>query len=295
MKPGSRGEIERAIARATGLPFKIERCSSVGGGCINAAFTLEGNGGRYFVKTNEAACAEMFAAEAAGPEELERSGSVRVPHVICHGSDSEAAWIAIEYIDMRRRTAASDRLLGQQLARMHRCTSDRFGWHRDNTIGSTPQSNARTAEWPAFWRDERLGRQLEIARGRGYGGRLQSNGERLSARMSEFFSTYAPQPSLLHGDLWSGNAASDPADRPVIFDPAVYYGDREADIAMAELFGGYAASFYDAYRAAYPLDRGYAVRKDLYNLYHVLNHLNLFGAGYLEQAERLIARLLSET
>jgi len=124
---------------------------------------------------------------------------------------------------------------------------------------------------------------------------LQSNGERLRARMSGFFSTYAPQPSLLHGDLWSGNAASDAADRPVIFDPAVYYGDREADIAMTELFGGYSASFYDAYRAAYPLDRGYAVRKDLYNLYHVLNHLNLFGAGYLEQAERLIARLLSGT
>jgi fructosamine-3-kinase len=183
--------------------------------------------------------------------------------------------------------------LGRNLARMHRVTGSRFGWHRDNTIGATPQVNTASEDWIAFWREQRLGFQLNLAAAKGHGGRLIANGMRLMERLPAFFPGGRPQPSLLHGDLWSGNAARTAEGEPVIFDPAVYYGDREADLAMTELFGGFPRPFYEAYAAEYPLDPGYAARKPLYNLYHVLNHLNLFGGGYGAQALRLMEQLLA--
>jgi len=172
----------------------------------------------------------------------------------------------------------------------------RFGFAHDNYIGTTPQPNgwpneSRTS-WIDFWRERRLGFQLRLAAQNGYGGQLQTLGEKLLDALPAFFAGYTPQPSLLHGDLWSGNHAFLEDGTPVIFDPAPYYGDRECDLAMTELFGGYPADFYTAYHAAYPLDSGYAVRKDLYNLYHVLNHANLFGEGYARQAEQMMQRLL---
>jgi protein-ribulosamine 3-kinase len=287
-------EIERAVA-ASSPGFRIEQRTSVGGGCINPAWCIVGRGGRYFVKTNDAARAAMFEAEAAGLTELGRARAVRVPQPICYGADAEATWLVLEHIDLHSRNGESDAVLGAQLAQLHRCTGNRYGWFRDNTIGSTPQHNEQADDWPAFWREKRLGVQLALARGNGHTAKLQAEGERLLDALPQFFTTYRPAPSLLHGDLWAGNAAADEHGRPVIFDPAVYYGDREADIAMTELFDGYSLSFYAAYRDAYPLDAGYAVRKDLYNLYHVLNHLNLFGRGYLRQAEAMIGRLLSQT
>ena len=145
-----------------------------------------------------------------------------------------------------------------------------------------------------FYRRERLGFQLALAAQHGYRGQLQALGEQLLALLPAFFSTYRPVASLLHGDLWGGNHAATADGEPVIFDPAVYYGDREADLAMTELFGGFGEGFYRAYRVAWPLDPGYPVRKHLYNLYHVLNHLNLFGGGYATQAERLMRGLLAE-
>ena len=185
--------------------------------------------------------------------------------------------------------------LGRGLAFMHRFHAAHFGWHRDNTIGATPQINTPAADWIGFWRKQRLGFQLALARENGYRGRLLAQGERLLGQLPVFFSGHEPRPSLLHGDLWSGNAAFMRDGTPVMFDPAVYYGDREADIAMTELFGGFSADFYRAYDEAYPREPGYATRKQLYNLYHVLNHLNLFGGGYHAQAERMIEQLLSET
>ena len=164
----------------------------------------------------------------------------------------------------------------------------------ENTIGSTPQHNNRHDDWVEFWRQERLGRQLQFAAGNGYGGVLQSQGEKLLERFQGFFQDYQPQASLLHGDLWGGNAAADGRGNPVMFDPACYFGDRETDIAMTELFGGFGAEFYAAYQAEYPLDAGYKVRKTLYNLYHILNHLNLFGRAYLAQANNMIEGLLAE-
>lgn len=185
-------------------------------------------------------------------------------------------------------------VLGHQLAALHRQPRPYFGWHRDNAIGSTPQLNGRHDDWIEFWRERRLGFQLDLAGRNGHCGSLQRQGEQLRARLAGLFEGYRPTPALLHGDLWSGNAASIADGQPVIFDPAVYYGDREADLAMTELFGGFPERFYAAYREALPLEAGYASRRTLYNLYHALNHLNLFGSGYRAQAEGMIAQLLAE-
>jgi fructosamine-3-kinase len=286
-------DIASAIAEATSKPFTIERRASLGGGCINSAFRIEGSGGRYFVKINTADKEEMFAAEAAGLAEIARTGTIRVPQPVCHGAGGGSSWLVLEFIPLAPAPHGGMRALGEQFAALHRTHAGRFGWHRDNTIGDTPQRNAWSDNWVAFWREHRLGYQLRLAARNGYAGRLQRDGERLMETLPAFFGSYLPQPALLHGDLWSGNAAFSDNGEPVIFDPAVYYGDREADLAMTELFGGFSADFYAAYRDAFPLDADYAVRKDLYNLYHVLNHLNLFGGGYLAQAEHLIASLLS--
>jgi fructosamine-3-kinase len=264
----------------------------VGGGCINAAYVLEAGQRRFFVKVNGAKELAMFEAEAEGLTALGASDSIRVPQPLCYGVAGTDAYLVMEYLALGGRGKAEH--LGEALAAMHRSQQTRFGWHRDNTIGSTPQINDWSADWPGFWRDRRLGAQLTLAAGNGAGTGLLRKGERLQQNLAAFFSDYQPLASLLHGDLWSGNYAFDDSGRPVIFDPAVYYGDRETDLAMTELFGGFPSGFYAAYEAAWPLDVGYSVRKTLYNLYHILNHFNLFGGGYLAQAEGMMDRLLSE-
>ena len=285
-------EIGAQIGAVSGRTLTPDRVTALHGGCINSAYRIEGGGAGYFVKLNSADKAEMFAAEAAGLQEIARSNTVRVPRPICHGANDAASWLVLEYIALGRGGGMRD--LGHGLAAMHRVTDNVFGWRRDNTIGATAQINTPGDDWPEFWREHRLGYQLRLAEAKRYLGSLQKNGARLLDKIPAFFSGYRPLPALLHGDLWSGNVGSDDAGKPVIFDPAVYYGDREADVAMTELFGGISSDFYAAYREAYPLDAGYAVRKHLYNLYHMLNHLNLFGGGYLAQAERMIERLLAE-
>lgn len=284
--------IAAAIEQATGTPFTLRSERAVGGGCINSARIIEGSDGRrYFVKTNRASRLTMFEAEAAGLEAIQATGTVRVPRPICSGSSGDEAWLVLEYLEMGGRGSAAE--LGRRLAAMHRHTWDRYGWHRDNTIGSTPQINTPCSDWAEFLRVHRLGYQFALAARQGAPRRLLERGERLLAGLEGFFVGYRPAPSLLHGDLWGGNYGYSRGE-PVIFDPAVYYGDREADLAMTELFGGFPSDFYAAYREAWPLDAGYRVRKDLYNLYHVLNHFNLFGGGYLAQAERMTGSLLAE-
>ena len=185
-------------------------------------------------------------------------------------------------------------LFGQQLAKMHQHTQKQFGWHRNNTIGSTPQINNLEDSWIEFWRKHRLGFQIELALKNGAHKKLGEKGERLMADFPALFNNYNPEPSILHGDLWSGNWGSDERGNPVIYDPAVYFGDHEADLAMMELFGSPGASFFAAYREVYPIDDGYPVRRTLYNLYHILNHFNLFRGGYAAQAESMIDRILAE-
>ncbi|MCQ8105559.1 fructosamine kinase family protein [Methylomonas sp. SURF-2] len=282
------------LQKTTGQALRNPRVSGVGGGDINAAYRLQSEDADWFVKTNRASLATMFAAEAAGLQELTAFNEVRVPKVIDHGQCGGQAYLVLEYLELTGLRGNSAALFGEKLARLHTHSQPFFGWHIDNTIGSTPQSNAQQADWIDFWQKQRLGKQLQIAENNGFGGKLQSKGEKLLAKIPAFFSAYRPHPSLLHGDLWGGNAAADQHGNPVMFDPACYYGDREADIAMTELFGGFGGDFYAAYQAEYPLDAGYPSRKTLYNLYHILNHLNLFGSGYQRQAENMMDRLLAE-
>ena len=286
-------DVERSIREASGAPFVIESHAGIGGGCINESYVIRGHGRAFFVKLNAPARADMFAAEAEGLAEIARSHTVRVPRPVCHGANAQASWLVLEHLELRSGDDRSMAQLGRNLARMHRVTNARYGWHRDNTIGATPQVNTRSGDWIAFWHERRLGYQLKLAGYRGHSGRLVADGERLLGALPSFFHGYTPPPSLLHGDLWSGNVALEAGGDPVIYDPAAYYGDREADLAMTELFGGFPASFYEAYGAEYPLDAGYETRKHLYNLYHVLNHLNLFGGGYGARAERMIEQLLA--
>ena len=285
--------ITRHISQVTGIDFDDVRQRSVGGGCINTAYVLSDGAYQFFVKTNRATLLDMFAAEYAGLEEIAQTHTIKVPQPVCFGADGSLAYIVMEYLPLGSGGQESVQTLGENLAAMHRVTAGNFGWFRDNTIGSTPQLNQSSGDWIAFWRDRRLGFQLDLAAKNGYRGRLQQKGELLLTKLEAFFAE-PPRASLLHGDLWSGNYAIDQSGEPVIFDPAVYYGDRETDLAMTELFGGFPPGFYAAYNNVYALDQGYAVRKTLYNLYHILNHLNLFGGGYGGQAERMIENLLSE-
>ncbi len=286
--------VQQAIVEATAEDFVLRQAVSTGGGCINSTYRLEGNGRAYFVKLNRKELLPMFEAEAMGLHEIAETGTVRAPMPICFGVAGDNSYLVMENLSLRSGVGDCNRLLGQRLAAMHRISKPYYGWHIDNTIGSTPQINARGDGWVEFWAEKRLGFQLQLAKNQGYGGRLQSQGEKLRERLVEFFTDYKPKPSLLHGDLWGGNYSADETGQPVIYDPACYYGDREADIAMTELFGGFGKDFYAAYGESFPLEHGYSVRKNLYNLYHILNHLNLFGGGYLAQAESMLARLLAE-
>lgn len=285
--------ISKEISTATGEAFHAETGRHVDGGCINTAYLIENGARRFLVKTNQASNLAMFEAEAEGLSEISATRTIRAPVPICTGMALDKAFLALEFIDLHSHEKNSDERLGRQLADMHMITSARHGWHRDNTIGATPQINTPTDNWLEFWRDRRLAPQLALAASNGHNDRLQHQAEHLMTRLDEFLAGHNPPPSLLHGDLWSGNRAYSDKGEPIVFDPAVYYGDRETDLAMTELFGGFSATFYAAYHEAYPLDSGYQVRKTLYNLYHVLNHLNLFGGGYSEQAERMIKELLS--
>lgn len=285
--------ISRQISDTTGEPFTPRDRRSVGGGCINAAWRLADDNGAYFIKLNLAGLEDMFAAEAAALREIQATGTLRVPAPLCVGANAESAWLVLEFMELKGRGGDAG-ALGAQLAAMHAVSQEAFGWHCDNTIGTTPQRNEWAADWLAFWAERRLAEQLQFAAGNGYRGSLQTGGERLLEHLPRFFSDYQPIPSLLHGDLWCGNVAYDAEGGAVVFDPASYYGDREADLAMTELFGGFPGAFYQGYEAVWPLDPGYRVRKRLYNLYHVLNHLNLFGGAYRSQAESLVGELLSE-
>ena len=282
------------IEQTTGTQFTMDRYSVIGGGCINRAVLLEGAGQRYFLKLNQSALVKMFEAEAEGLQAIQATQTLRVPTPICWGAQSDKAYLVLEYIEMGSPGVQCFVQLGSNLAALHQATTSQFGWHLDNTIGSTPQINTYTNEWVEFLREYRLRYQLQLAAGNHLSSSTIVAGENLLTRLDDMFGSYIPAPSLLHGDLWGGNFSADKNGSPVVFDPATYFGDREADLAMTELFGGFDRAFYASYENAWALDEGYRVRKMLYNLYHVLNHFNLFGGGYGAQAQNMIDKLLAE-
>lgn len=282
------------IQQATGQSLLFIKVDALHGGDINSAYHLRCVEQSFFVKLNHASLLSMFEVEALGLQEMAQTNTLRIPEPIASGIVGSNAFLVLEYIELSSLRPASQQALGQQLAKLHQKKQAYFGWHHDNYIGSNLQKNTRNHNWVSFWQEKRINAQLKLAAENGFRGKIQQQGEQLIQLIPEFFRTYQPQASLLHGDLWAGNAAAGAQGQAVIYDPACYYGDREADIAMTELFGGYGAAFYAAYNEVWKLDSGYSTRKKLYNLYHILNHLNLFGSGYLHQSEGMMQQLMTE-
>lgn len=280
------------LLRDTGIEAQPTKATTVGGGSISQAYRVPSSRGPLFVKLNQAIDVAMFEAEADGLRALQDGGAVGVPAVYCVGSVEDTAYLFLQWLDLGAKSPAAERALGRGLARQHRISSEHFGWRRDNTIGSTRQPNDPDDDWITFLRDRRLGFQLSLAAENGLPRANQEAGAALLGGLERFFGDEAPAPSLLHGDLWSGNWGATTSDVPYVFDPAVYFGDREADLAMTRLFGGFTRAFYDAYMAEWPLRSGWETRVDLYNLYHLLNHFNLFGSQYLPQVSRVLGLLV---
>jgi fructosamine-3-kinase len=275
--------IEQAL-REAGHQSAVQRIERISGGDINEAARVETADGRYFVKWHNSPPPRFFDCEADGLRLLQASGMVRVPAVIASGTveGSTTACLILEWIERASGKAfeAAD-MLGRQLAAMHRQRQPFYGLDTDNYIGRLPQANTRSESWIAFYRDQRLGVQRDLARRQG---RMPVHREKLldavMNHLNKWIDETQCQPSLLHGDLWGGNWLVAQDGTPVLIDPAVYYGDREADLAMTALFGGFPTAFYAAYAEAFPLSPGHEIRQPLYQLYYLLCHLNLFGESY---------------
>ena len=289
--------VEEAVREATGREVRIAGARGVGGGCIHDARLLElEGGGRLFLKSNASAPDDLFPAEAEGLRALAGVDAIRVPGKPVAGRVGDACFLVMEAIPTGRPKAGFFEDFGRRFATLHRRSAERhggrFGFPHDNYLGATPQPNGWSADWVELFRVRRLGHQLELARRRGRSdGELDRLGERLMGRLGDWLDLPAEPSCLLHGDLWSGNFLADAEGGPVLVDPAAYYGHREADLAMTELFGGFAPSFYDAYEEIWPLPPGSPERREIYKLYHLLNHLNLFGRGYRDGCLAILRRL----
>lgn len=258
----------------------------VGGGCISQGTQLKTEtGATFFLKQNSSAPADMFACEAVGLEALAAGAGPRVPEPLLVGEHS----LLLEDLRPAPRRADYWIELGRRLAQLHDRIGDAFGFKQDNYLGSTPQPNPSTDDGHAFFADHRLRFQGDLAAANG---RLEADWLRRLDRIASRLTAMVPAqpPSLLHGDLWSGNAISGPAGEPAVIDPAAHYGWAEADLAMTSLFGGFPEAFYQAYTDARPLEPGWRQRFPIYNLYHLLNHLNLFGDTYLAQVQSVLSR-----
>lgn len=273
------------------LRLDASTARAVGGGSINRSYRLDGRDGPAFLKLNAARMRAMFEAEAAGLAAIRATQTLAAPRVLAVGATADTAYLALEWLELTGPSAMAEARLGERLAGLHRHAGERFGWQRDNTIGATPQPNPLRDDWLEFWRDVRLGHQLALAEARGLAGALVARLRRLCEHLDRWLAAHRPLPSLVHGDLWGGNWSATRAAEPCVFDPAVYWGDREVDIAMTRLFGGFGARFYAAYENAWPLPDGAAERVELYNLYHLINHFNLFGGGYEGRIDASLAQL----
>ncbi len=283
--------IQTALASA-GDPGPIRRAQRVAGGDINQAARVETGRGQYFVKWRHNPPPGFFEAEAVGLRLLEAAGAVRVPKIVAQrAADRHTSFLILDWIDTRTRSRTAADALGRALARQHAQPQTQYGLDHDNFIGRLPQPNHPTSSWIDFYRTQRLGAQHDLAARRGY---LPSSRARLldslMASLDDWIDEALCQPSLLHGDLWGGNWLVAASGEPVLIDPAVYVGDREADLAMTALFGGFPASFYDAYAEVFPLAPGWQERQPLYQLYYLLCHLNLFGETYGSSVDSILRR-----
>lgn len=276
--------IEKLLEKELGSKVVIEMGSPKSGGCINCATLIKTDAGNtFFLKYNPSSPSNMFQAEANGLKELSKAEQLRVPKVIAF-SEYQAdvtPFILMEYLPSAQKSDHFFELFGRGFAQMHQIKQQQYGFFENNFIGSTPQINDLMDNWVDFFREKRLGYQVELAKKSNlWSSKLDQLWDQLSSKLEEIIGEPNEPPSLLHGDLWSGNYIVGPEGKPCIIDPAVYYGNREADLSMTELFGGFDRRFYDSYKEAYPLEPGYNDRVKVYKLYHLLNHLNLFGSSY---------------
>ena len=266
----------------------LKSFSPIGGGCINSGGKLSTSQGDFFVKWNEAKkYAGMFAAEATGLKLLAAPNAIRIPEVVGYGEKDEYQFLVLEFIESHSRQNDYWHLLGKELAALHRSSNEKYGLDHENYIGSLPQRNKAHPSWVEFFIRERLEVQLKI----GLDSHALSSSvvKRFEALYSKLPSILMEeQPSLLHGDLWNGNLITDEKGRPCLIDPAVYYGHREVDLGLTTLFGGFDQKFYDTYQEAFPLEPGFRERLDIYNLYPLLVHVNLFGQSYLHQVNGIL-------
>lgn len=286
LDPSLAQAVESAVRAALGSAWRWRAADRIGGGSIADVWRIDADGGPLFLKTG--AATHPFDAEAQALEEIAATRTVRVPRPIASGVAAAQGFLVLEWIDLHE--SGDWAAAGATVAALHAATREAYGWHRDNTIGAAPQFNAWTPDWAAFYRERRLRPQFHFARERGLHA-LAALEDAACCASDALLAGEAPPASLLHGDLWRGNLAFDAAGRAVLFDPATYYGDAETDLAMARLFGGFPASFFAAYDAARPPRPGRGERLKLYQLYHVLNHANLFGGGYVAQARGIIDSL----
>lgn len=287
--------IEETLDARGGVSRRVTGAEPVGGGCISPTARLRTDAGEsFFLKWGgQEALDALIAAEAEGLRKLDEAGAVRVPRIMAASDGPGTAWLLLEWLEPGPAEPESWRILGGQLAALHRTRADRYGADSDNFIGSLPQRNAWSADWPAFWRDLRLEPRLRQAIDQGLlGPGDRQRFDRLFGRLDEILAPAADDgPSLLHGDLWSGNVHVMAEGTPALIDPSVYHGHREVDLAMADLFGGFGAGFRRAYEEEWPLAPGYEpVRRSVYQLYYLLVHVNLFGAGYVSRTRSALAR-----
>ncbi len=283
-------EIQQTLKSLVGRRIDIVSVAAISGGDINQAYRLLTRQGSYFLKFNYAdRFPKMFQAESSGLELLRKSGTLRAPKVIGCGDSGKYSWLLLEFIEQGCPEDDFWDDFGKSLASMHRNSNEYFGLDHNNYIGSLYQSNRPRDNWFDFFIGERLQKQIRIVRDKGLADNaLISQFENLYKAIPEIFP--AEPPSLIHGDLWSGNFMCDLAGSACLIDPAVYYGFREMDIAMSRLFGGFSKRFYEAYQDAWPLLPGWQYRLEICNLYPLLVHVNLFGAGYLNQIKSVVSR-----
>ena len=246
---------------------------------------------RVFIKTSHR---DVFGVEAAGLDAMRKTNSIRIAQVLGQGESGGTYVIVLEAIQSHSPTADFFETFAMQLAQMHRAgAADRFGFRHDNFLGETAQPNSWADDWTSFWSESRLGFQLKLARENGYGGdELQRLGGALQSKLDSLIGGSIEKPALVHGDLWSGNWLCDDRNQPALIDPAVYYGNRESEFGMTTLFGGLPEQFYSAYNEAWPMESGWQDRVAIYRLYHLLNHLNLFGASYLAECMAILRRFV---
>jgi len=285
--------VERSIRLHTGNDFSIVTTRRISGGGIHRALCVESASERVFVKIGAAQCGDMFEAEADGLRALAATNTFVIPNILACQVEAELACLCLDYLAL---SPLSDRTVawvaGEQLAALHTHSANTYGWHRNNFLGLTPQNNSPHDNWARFMVDTRIGPMLERITPEAEK-ELRQSGAKLLERIPALLLDYQPTPTLLHGDLWHGNIGVLPDGQIAIFDPAVSHGDTEFDLAMASLFGGFPDSFFAAYRRNHPPRNGHQTREMLYRLYHVLNHVVLFGNAYRREAQRLIHKLLA--